>query len=120
MLCEGEGRLLQLSGEAIAAHEFAGGLQGRLAVVLHDIVDLLAVILRKRGLGIERVDLRGAAFAENLDHPLRPRREVRLSGRQRRVGQRVACQANFVQERRQPQAAQPQAGAGEQITAGDQ
>ena len=84
VLLELERRLLQLPGEAVAADEFAGGLQRVLPVVLHHVVDLLAVILRERRLGVEGVDLRGAALAEDLDHPLRPGGEVRLPGGQRR------------------------------------
>ena len=84
VLLELEWRLLQLPGEAVAADEFAGGLERVLPIVLHHVVDLLAVILRERRLGVEGVDLRGAALAEDLDHPLRPGGEVRLPGGQRR------------------------------------
>ena len=115
VLLELEGRLLELPGEPVAADEFTGGLEGVLAVVLHHVVHLSTVVLRERGFWVEGVDLRGAALAEDLDHPLRPGGEVRLAGRQRRPGRPVARQPQVMQERRQTQPADAEARSAEQF-----
>ena len=51
----------------------------------------LAVVLRQRRLGVERIDVRRAAVHEQEDDPLGPRREVRRLRRQRIAAARPRC-----------------------------
>ena len=80
VLCEGESRALEFAGES--AH--AGcGFTGVFLVLFEDFVDEAPVIFFERGFGVEGIDLRGAAFAEDVDDAFGFRREVRVFGGER-------------------------------------
>jgi hypothetical protein len=85
-------RLAVLGELERAAHELAGeaahplGGLGRLGeVFLRHLVDRPVVVFDQLRLGVERVDLRGAAFGEDVDHMLRPRPELMAGPRSRLV-----------------------------------
>ena len=77
MLCEGESGALEFAGESAHA---GGGLAGIFLVLFEDFVDEAPVIFFERGFGVEGIDLRGAAFAEDVDDAFGFRRKVRVFG----------------------------------------
>jgi hypothetical protein len=74
----------------------------------------LAVVAIQQRLGIERVDVRRAAFHEQKDDPLGPRRQMRRFGCERILLGRFACLSEQGGER---QRAEADRGAGEELAA---
>ena len=78
--------------------------------------DLLAVVLLQRRLAVEQVELRRRARHEEIDDVLRLRREVRRARRQRVVA--FLREELLVQQRRQREAADAEAGLPKEVPPG--
>ena len=95
--------------------------EGNAAPVLRSVRQVLgqrlAGVLRQRGLGVERVDVRRAAVEEEMDDPLRLAREVRrlrapgLAGAPSGAGASVALVAEQAAQAQRDRGPAPSAGA---------
>ena len=79
--------------------------------------NLLAVVLLQRRFVIEEIELRRGTGHEQVNDPFGLRREMRCTGSQRAVGD--LRQQPFVEQGRQRQAADAEAGLLEEVAAGD-
>jgi hypothetical protein len=65
MFSELEGGALEFTGESAHA---GGGFAGVFLVFFEDIVDGAPVVFFESGFGVEGINLRGTAFAEDVDN----------------------------------------------------